>query len=172
MKFYFNNGYRLKHNMVLISGNPQAVAEIKGTGKYNNLTGKVQFFELDNGVMVAAEFFGLPIGEVCKNPVFAFHIHSGNRCTGNMEDPFADAMGHFNPGNCMHPYHAGDLPPVFDNNGYAFQMFLTNRFSVDDIIGKTVILHSNPDDFTTQPSGNSGNKIACGVIEKSKEDII
>ena len=58
------------------------------------------------------------------------------------------------------------MPPLFWNNGYAFQMFLTDRFTVKEIIGKTVIIHDNADDFTTQPSGNSGEKIACGVIEK------
>jgi len=67
-------------------------------------------------------------------------------------------------GSYAHPHHAGDLPPLFGNNGYALSMFLTTRFSVSEIIGRTVILHSAPDDFTSQPAGNSGVKIACGVI--------
>ena len=45
-------------------------------------------------------------------------------------------------------------------------IFLTERFNIDEIIGKTIIIHSNPDDFTTQPGGNSGTKIACGLIKK------
>lgn len=81
-------------------------------------------------------------------------------------DPFSNAMAHYNPENCPHPYHAGDMPPLFGNQGYAFLMFLTDRFMVRNVIGKTVIIHDNPDDFTTQPSGNSGAKIACGVIQK------
>ena len=78
---------------------------------------------------------------------------------------FANTMGRYNPDMCMHPYHAGDMPPLFANNGHAFMMFLTDRFTINEIIGKTIILHSEPDDFHSQPSGNSGNKIACGVIE-------
>ena len=92
------------------------------------------------------------------------HIHSGMSCTGNKTDNFADAMTHYNPDNCPHPYHAGDMPPIFGVNGTAFSVFLTDRFSVKEIIGKSVIIHANPDDFTTQPSGNSGEKIACGII--------
>ena len=76
----------------------------------------------------------------------------------------SDAKAHYNPDNCEHPYHAGDMPPIFGNNGYAFSIFLTNRFWTDEIIGKTVIIHLQPDDFHSQPSGDSGAKIACGEI--------
>ena len=84
-----------------------------------------------------------------------------------MDEAFADAMSHYNPMGCEHPYHAGDLPPLFGSNGSALLLFLTDRFSVKEVIGKTVIIHDRPDDFTTQPSGNSGTKIACGVIRKT-----
>lgn len=67
----------------------------------------------------------------------------------------------------MHPYHAGDLPPLFSANGNAVLEVLTDRFNIHQIIGKTIIIHRNPDDFTTQPSGNAGEKIACGVIKKA-----
>lgn len=67
---------------------------------------------------------------------------------------------------CPHPLHVGDLPPLLENNGYAYMSVLTNKFKISDIIGKTVIIHDMPDDSTTQPSGNSGKKIACGVIRK------
>lgn len=73
-------------------------------------------------------------------------------------------MTHYNPYKCTHPYHADDLPPIFGANGLDFSAFLTNRFSPEEIIGKTLIIHSAPDDFKTEPSGNSGAKIACGVI--------
>ena len=79
-------------------------------------------------------------------------------------DTFADVGKHYNPQNCPHPAHAGDMPPFFSNNGYAVQMFLTDRFTVEEIIGKTIIVHSGPDDFTSQPAGNAGMKIACGEI--------
>ena len=72
---------------------------------------------------------------------------------------------HYNPNNCLHPYHAGDLPPLLENQGYAYMRVLVDKFKISDIIGKTVIIHDSPDDFNTQPSGNSGKKIACGVIE-------
>ena len=71
---------------------------------------------------------------------------------------------HYNPNGAEHPCHAGDLPPLFSAAGKAFMVFLTNRLSVNEVIGKTVVIHSNADDFTTQPSGNSGSKIACGII--------
>lgn len=144
---------------------PQAIAIIKGSDKYPSLSGFVRFYQTNYGVIVLAEISGLPKPEKdCKQPIFAFHIHSGSSCTGDANDAFAAAMSHYNPGGCQHPYHAGDLPPLFGANGRAFSMFLTDRFSVKEIVGKTVIIHSGPDDFSSQPAGNSGNKIACGVI--------
>jgi len=58
------------------------------------------------------------------------------------------------------------MPPLFCVGNRAFLAFLTDRFSVNEILGKTVVIHDGLDDFTTQPSGNSGNKIACGVISR------
>lgn len=58
----------------------------------------------------------------------------------------------------------GDLPPLVENNGYAYMQVLINKFKIKDILGKVIIIHDSPDDFTTQPSGNSGIKIACGKI--------
>ncbi len=142
-----------------------AVAWINGSGKYPDIHGRVLFYQLRYGVIVCVEVIGLPQSTgMCDSPIFAFHIHSGNLCEGNEQDPFAEAKTHYNPKNCPHPYHAGDLPPLFGADGKAFSMFLTDRFSVREIIEKTVIIHLSPDDFTTQPSGNAGEKIACGVI--------
>lgn len=142
-----------------------AVAFINGSEKYRKIQGIVYFYALPDGVMVRAEITGLPKGENrCDNPIYAFHIHSGTQCMGNKTDAFANTGGHYNPNNCLHPYHAGDLPPLLSVNGKAFSAFLTNRFTIKEILGKTVIIHSCPDDFTTQPSGNAGEKIACGVI--------
>lgn len=144
---------------------PDAHASIKGSSEYPTISGMVFFYQLKDGVMLIAQFQGLPQGiEVCSPNVFGFHIHEGNSCTGNMEDPFANTGSHYNPSNCPHPAHKGDLPPLFGNHGYAFMAFITDRFTVKEVIGHTVILHSSPDDFTTQPSGNSGKKIACGQI--------
>ena len=144
---------------------PVAVAFVRGNADHRSINGTVKFFQTPKGVVVSAEISGLPVwGEKCGNDIFAFHIHGGASCTGNAEDAFADVGTHYNPTDCPHPYHAGDMPPLFSANGTAVLAFLTDRFDAAEIIGKTVIIHDSPDDFTTQPSGNAGNKIACGEI--------
>jgi Cu-Zn family superoxide dismutase len=144
---------------------PDAVAFIKGSSKYPDIEGSVLFFGGSDSVMACTEIISLPKGDgECRSPIFAYHIHSGTSCSGNDNDPFGDAKVHFNPKSCPHPYHAGDMLPLFGVNGRAFSVFLTDRFSVPQILGKTVIIHALPDDFTTQPSGNAGEKIACGII--------
>lgn len=145
----------------------KAKAELKGIAAYPGIRGTVKFFETERGTLVSAEVWGLPFGaSPCACRVFGFHIHGGTRCGGNGSDPLAGAMSHYNPRNCPHPCHAGDMPPLFGNRGYAFSVFLTDRFTADEVVGRTVIIHASPDDFKTQPSGNSGEKIACGIIEK------
>ncbi len=154
-----------KHSILSIRKRPYAFAKIAGNNDYPQINGMVYFYAVPSGILISIQLEGLPVSDdPCKQPIFAAHIHGGDSCTGNLADPFADAMTHYNPDDCPHPYHAGDLPPVFGANGLGFSMFLTSRFSPEDIIGKTLILHGSPDDFTTQPSGNSGTKIACGVI--------
>jgi len=154
------------NNSILnIRKRPYALARIKGSSMHPDIDGTAYFYRARSGVLVSLQLQGLPESDdICKKPIFAVHIHSGGSCTGNDTDPFFDALTHYNPKNCAHPYHSGDMPPLFGANGYGFSAFLTNRFSADEIIGKTIIIHSEPDDFTTQPSGNSGTKIACGVI--------
>ena len=159
------------HNIRLISvlrGRPQAAAEIAGSASYPAVSGIVQFYHTNAGVIVYAEIDGLPkpTSTECGGKVFGFHIHEGNMCGGDMNDPFAGAMSHYDPHGCAHPYHAGDMPPLFGNNGFALSLFLTDRFSIPEIIGRTVIIHDSSDDFTTQPSGASGTKIACGHIRQ------
>ncbi len=143
---------------------PAAFAHINGSPEYASIKGTVQFYRSAYGVFVVAQIRGLPIGDACATPIFGFHIHDGQSCSGNSNDPFADTKTHYNPKDCPHPFHAGDLPPLFGANGYAYSAVLTDRFTADKIIGKTVVIHSSPDDFTSQPSGNAGKKIACGVI--------
>ena len=149
----------------LLHRKPHAKALIFGSKKYPSVIGSVSFYHTPCGVLVASEIRGLPTSsEKCNCPVFGFHIHEVGCCTGKSDDPFADVSLHYNPNNCPHPYHAGDLPPLFGANGYAFSVFLTNRFTLGEIIGKAVIIHASPDDFTSQPSGNAGEKMACGRI--------
>lgn len=156
---------RFSRLISLLHQRPHAAAILRGSPAYPELFGSVGFYQSPYGVFVAAEVRGLPIpAETCGNHFFGFHIHSGGSCSGNDTDPFADALGHYNPQNCPHPSHAGDLPPLLGNQGYACQLFLTDHFTVSEIIDKTVIIHAGFDDFSTQPSGNAGTKIACGLI--------
>ena len=129
---------------------PGAIACVQGVE--NNVQGTVRFYKTPQGILVRAEIDGLP----SPNGIYAFHIHKGSDC--------ANPGTHYNPGKQPHPYHAGDLPPLFSANGRAFSVFLTDRFALRQVIGRTVILHACPDDFTTQPSGNPGSRLACGVI--------
>lgn len=151
---------------MLLSVFKNAKANIKGGKQYPNINGVVYFKETKKGVLLTAKINGLPQSKnSCKGRFLGFHIHSGSECSGNMEDKFANAGVHYNPNNCAHPFHVGDLPPLIENDGYAYMSVLINKFKISDIKGKVIIIHDMPDDFTTQPSGNSGKKIACGVIE-------
>ena len=162
--------YQFQTFTTLLRRNPSAIAMIQGSSKYPKIQGEVQFYPSKHGVMVISQTFGLPApSHPCSNPVFGFHIHSGQSCTGTAEDPFQNALKHYNPKDCPHPHHTGDMPPLFGNNGYAFSAFVSNRFTIRELIGKTVIIHSQPDDFVTQPSGNAGEKMACGIIRKTAD---
>ena len=155
------------HLLPALRGWPQAEARITGGKGFPGINGWVRFYQTDDGVMVYAEVDGLPTdSQPCQEKIFGFHIHQGADCEGNGE-AFPHAMSHYNPKRCGHPSHAGDLPPLFGNNGLAVSAFLTSRFFVEDVIGKVLIIHDRPDDFTTQPSGNSGTKIARGTIQRA-----
>ncbi len=144
---------------------PVAQAVISGSAQYPDIRGTASFYPVENGTLVITEVQGLPFKPgACNARIFALHIHEGSSCTGNAQDPFANTGGHYNPDKCEHPQHAGDLPPLFGNEGYAWGAVVTNRFDIDEVIGHTIIIHAGLDDFTTQPSGNAGAKIACGVI--------
>jgi len=149
-----------------------AIAYIFGSSLYPSIVGTVIFKDVPLGSEVHVSINGLPdyqpgTGE--KPPIgpHGFHIHNKGSCKGgNQDQPFMKAGGHYNIANQLHGNHAGDLPVIFSNNGYCRMAFFTNKFKVKDIIDKSVIIHENPDDYRTQPSGNSGKRIACGVINK------
>ena len=163
--YYRSNDTSEKKLYSILQKLPQAVALINGSQQYRNIEGTVKFYQGRHGVLVVADITGLPVSkQICKSNIFAFHIHEGSSCSGDGTDPFADAGTHYNPNDCIHPYHDGDMPPLFSVDGQAFLAFFTDRFNVNEILGKTIIIHDSPDDFTSQPSGNAGNKIACGVI--------
>lgn len=156
------------HLCRMLYSQPRALAAVRGSADYPTIRGQVRFYQARRGVLVTVDLSGLPQPEgACAHPVFALHIHAGEACTGTAADPFANALSHYNPKDCLHPFHAGDLPPLFGNDGDAFMAVLTNRFTIEEVVGRTVILHSGRDDFTTQPAGDAGKKIACGVIRQA-----
>lgn len=148
----------------------QARAIIKGGPLAPDLKGFVVFTDVPGGTEVYTEITGLPefkpakYGDPQIGP-FGFHIHQYGNCTaGDPDMPFMASGGHWNPANQPHGNHAGDFPVLFSNGGRARMTFFTNKFKVNDIIGKSVIIHESPDDYKTQPAGNAGRRLACGVI--------
>ena len=161
---YISNGY--SDFSGLFGRKPKAIARVRGSEEYPNIYGTVRFYETPMGVLVVANINGLPKVEgACKEKIFGFHIHKGSACQGNENDPFANTGDHYDTAGCEHPNHAGDLPPLFGADGSAFSAFLTNRFTIEEIVGRTVVIHESIDDFTSQPAGNAGKKIACGEIK-------
>ena len=145
--------------MRCISSCPDAVALIRGGSDAPRLSGQVQFYQELGKVLVVANLSGLP--QNSKTSFFALHIHEGSSCSGV---DFPETGGHYNPKGESHPNHAGDLPPLMLCHGGAHLTVRTDLFSVQDIIGRALVIHSGPDDFHSQPAGNSGTKIGCGVI--------
>lgn len=145
--------------MSLSFGRAAAAACLRGEGCGRDIVGTVRFYPSCDGVLVVAELRGLPDPE----GIYAFHIHEGCSCEG---EGFPRTGGHYNPENRPHPAHAGDLPPVFAHRGRAFMAVYTGRFTISEIIGRTIVLHARPDDFTSQPAGAAGEKIACGEIRR------
>lgn len=139
---------------------PTAMACVTGGEEYPCLYGTVKFYAQDSAVLMAVDICGLPENDT---GFFAMHIHEGDRCSG---EDFADTGSHYDPEKVPHPHHAGDLPPLISCGGRAYSVILTNRFCINEILGRTLVIHGGADDFHTQPAGNSGTKIACGVISK------
>jgi superoxide dismutase, Cu-Zn family len=137
----------------------------------NNATSGELRFEVDNG---AIRMFG-PISGLKANSQHAIHVHEKGDCSA----PDATSAGaHFNPDNAAHgdrrssaPHHAGDMPNISsDATGNAAVDIRLENIELSgggarDIANRAVIIHANPDDYTTQPTGNAGGRIACGVIE-------
>jgi len=139
------------------------VAKICGGAEAPQLTGCVAFYQESGCVLIEAKVSGLPMES--ETGFFGFHIHQGESCSGA---DFSGTGSHYNPTGLAHPKHAGDLPPLLSCRGNAYLSVKTDRFSAKDIPGRTVVIHSDPDDFRSQPAGNAGTKIACGVICKGR----
>ncbi len=147
-----------------------AVARVRGGPLAPTIRGTVLFFDVPCGVEVMVQVSGLPRyrpaqdGDAPVGP-HGFHIHENGNCeVGEPSNPFQAAGQHWNPDGQPHGNHAGDLPVLFSNNGFASMRFFTSRFRVDDVVGRAVIIHENPDDYRTQPAGAAGRRLACGLI--------
>ena len=142
-----------------------ATANLQPT-KGNKVTGTVTFTQKGDKVLVAANVNGLTPGS------HGFHVHEKGDCSA------ADAMsagGHFNPAGKPHgapdstEHHGGDLGNLTaDKSGNATLSIevggITLDQSANSIVGKGVIVHANPDDLKSQPAGNAGPRVACGVV--------
>ncbi|HHY18813.1 MAG TPA: superoxide dismutase family protein [Firmicutes bacterium] len=151
----------------------KAIATIKGGPIWPQVEGTACFLDAPLGTYIVVHVEGLPPyqrAEDSQSPIgpLGFHIHEGNSCEiGDPDNPFLDARGHYNPDNQPHGNHAGDLPVLFSMDGKAIMVFYTNRFTPEEVIGRTILIHQNPDDYRTQPAGNSGLRLACGRIVRN-----
>jgi Cu-Zn family superoxide dismutase len=149
---------------------PVATAALKPT-QGSATTGTARFEQRGTKVLVTAEVRGLK-----PNAEHGFHVHEKGDCSA------PDAMsagGHFNPAGKPHGHHgqserhAGDMPSLkADAKGVATLRFESELITVaagpTGVVGRGLIVHRDPDDYKTQPTGNAGPRLACGVIVAAK----
>lgn len=141
---------------------PAARAFLRGDASHPQLMGEALFSPYGRGTLVLVRMVGLP------TPGFlGLHIHEKGDCSTGGDVPFSSAGGHYDPHGVPHPWHSGDLPPLLSTaDGSALLVAYTDRFRPQDVVGRSVITHGMPDDLHSQPAGDSGVRIACGVIEE------
>lgn len=134
--------------------------------------GNATLRQTPHGVLISVELEGIPPGP------HGFHIHEIGRC--DPADSFESAGGHYNPHGKRHGLldpdgpHAGDMPNQFVGPDGVLSVQVLNTFvtlepgpgSLFDADGSALMIHSGPDDYTSQPGGKAGDRIACGVIER------
>ena len=139
-----------------------------GSGK---AVGDVDLVQTPAGVLIKLQLKGLTPGE------HAFHVHAVGKC----EAPFESAGPHFNPGNHKHGIlsgeaHAGDMPNLHVPQSGELSVEVVNAAvslekgrpnSLFDNDGSSLVMHAKADDYKTDPAGNAGDRIACGVIQQS-----
>ena len=146
---------------------PRAAASLQPT-KGNKAAGTANFYQIGNKVRVIASVSGLVPGRE-----HGFHIHEAGDCSSG---DGMSAKGHFNPFGKPHgnpagaERHAGDMPALkAEMNGQATLEADLDQMTVTpgpgSVVGRGLIVHADPDDYKTQPTGNAGARIACGVIK-------
>jgi Cu-Zn family superoxide dismutase len=162
------------------AGSPEAGKAAEGARKASaeailearsdsGVTGRATFTTDEGGVVLRVEVQGLTPGE------HAIHLHEFGDCSA----PDAMSAGpHWNPTGHDHglwgqdPFHLGDIGNlVAGEDGKASLVFSTDRWTIGgpaetNVVGRSVIVHVSADDFTTQPTGNAGGRVACGVVRK------
>lgn len=140
-----------------------AVATLKD--RDGNTVGTVSLRETPKGVLLTADLDGLPEG------THAFHVHE----TGTCEGDFKSAGGHFAPDGKAHGFlsadgpHAGDFPNIEVPASRSLTVsYYSDRLSLGDALfdddGAAIVVHQGADDYTSQPAGDAGERIACGVL--------
>jgi Cu-Zn family superoxide dismutase len=149
----------------LDASGPKASATLESRSG-SSVTGTVSFQSAGQKVRVEARVAGLTPGE------HGFHVHEAGDCSAA---DATSAKGHFNPATKAHghhasaEHHAGDMPNlVADSSGKATLSVELDTLSLTEgpagILNRSVVIHADPDDYKTQPAGNSGKRVACGVI--------
>jgi superoxide dismutase, Cu-Zn family len=146
---------------------PEAVAQIAPT-QGNTVSGSLALASAPQGVHITGSVQGLK-----PDAEFGFHVHEKGDCSA---PDGSSAGGHFNPTQAQHgnpasgAHHAGDMLNIRSSAEGVAQIDTTAAGTTlhgdptTDLMGKAIVVHESPDDYTTQPSGNSGKRVACGVI--------
>ncbi|MEX0719846.1 MAG: superoxide dismutase family protein [Balneolaceae bacterium] len=145
----------------------KAIATLHSLGD-QDISGSVTFEETDDGVSVQGSFEGLEDGE------HGFHVHQFGDCSAS---DGSSAGGHFAPDDNEHGApdddnrHMGDMGNLSATSGQAATInYVDEVIDIRQIIGRAVVIHGGQDDLVSQPSGDAGNRIACGVIGIAETD--
>ncbi len=155
----------------LESNTPVAISNLLSTADNTQSIGIAKFYQAGN-TQIRLELTIDDKSRANENVAVHFHEHGDCGDSGN------NAHGHWNPTKENHgewgkpPFHSGDIGNIkLDANGHGTKSITTDRWSVNEdttkrIISLSIIVHGGTDDYTTQPTGNSGPRIGCGVIVK------